>query len=468
MHDRRQFLRRSVAWGAVAGLSPRAWASRPCFWGAEPKPNVVVLMLDALRPDYTQVYGSRRQTTPFLNRLAQKSTVFDRAYSTSTWTAPACASFFSGHYPPAHGIVEGFMANSRRVERQDDKGLAEKAPEGDLINGFAPDMKLMAEYFAAEGYRCFGLATNPNIGPEIGYTKGFDEFLALDDAPAEEVLEALQDWQEALTQGSDPYFLYLHFMDVHKPYRARAPWYRAAKGRSEAEDAAERYRSELRYLDGQLETLFEQWKWGPETVVLVLSDHGEEFAEHGQIGHRFQMHRELSHIFMLATGAGLGQQPQRVQSLVGIHDMLPSLLELTGLNPPVEGTGLSFMPLLAQSGAAPAGSVDQAFPDHRADRVIFAHRRKTKLRSLDLWSATYKDWRMIRAQDGNNRLFDTRRDPFEQNPLSRSHDPQIFDHLVDQLDHFVSLGFTDRSVMRRITQTEAEAKLLEDLGYVDH
>ena len=79
--------------------------------------SVVVIMLDTLRPDHLGFYGYGKNTSPFLDELSQSFAVFDYAYSTSTWTAPACASLFTGHYPPAHGILEGFFAHDRREKK---------------------------------------------------------------------------------------------------------------------------------------------------------------------------------------------------------------------------------------------------------------------------------------------------------------------------------------------------------------
>ncbi|MCH2100348.1 MAG: sulfatase [Planctomycetes bacterium] len=456
---RREFLQTSAAVGASAwALASQARALR----GGRKQPNVVLLMLDALRPDYTQAYGEARPTSPWMRSFADQAAVFDRCWSSSTWTAPACASLFSGLYPPEHGIVEGFMANSRRKERQEDKGVADRAPTGQKINTFAPDMVLLPQYLREFGYRCFGIATNPNIGPQIGFDRGFEEFQVRPEGTANEVTEWIESWREPLTQGDQPYFLYLHYMDVHKPYNQRAPWYQPSSGgesdpgetRSEAEEAAEAYRSELRFMDEHLAALEKSWGWDKDTLVIVVSDHGEEFGEHGGIGHSFQMHAELNRILLMARGPGV--QAGRIATPVGIHDLLPTLLDHLQLAPPVETSGKSLAPLL--TGVASEGL---------EERLLYAHRRKSKFRPLDIWGVNHKRWRMILNEEGQLSMFDIEADPLEQSPVAVQDQPEIHEKLGVALRRFAEAGISDRAVLREVEQSEAERAMLERLGYAD-
>lgn len=480
---RREFLSKSAVVGATAwAAASRARAAR-AFRGwtqrsARKQPNVVVLMLDALRPDYTQAYGATRPTSPWMAKFAEQAAVFDRCWSTSTWTAPACASLFSGLYPPEHGIVEGFMANVRRESRQKEKGVAELAPQGSLINTFAPDMVLLPQYLREFGYRCFGLATNPNVGPEIGFDRGFEKFVAQPEGTADQVSAWVDAWREELTQGDQPYFLYLHYMDAHKPYNQRAPWYQAdpaklgansassgspessgssgasGEARSETEEAAEAYRSELRYLDEHLAALEKRWAWDDNTLVLVVSDHGEEFGEHGGIGHPFQMHAELNRVVFMARGPGV--QAGRRATPVGLHDVLPTLLDWLQLAPPVETSGQSLAPLFAAPQAAALEG-----------RMLYAHRRKNKFKPLDAWAVNQGDWRMILDEDGQLQLFNIAQDPLEQTPISAKQAKDVHERLRGALRAWAAKGISKRAVMREVHQSEAEREVLERLGYTD-
>ena len=136
-----------------------------CAPGEPPqRPNVVVIVLDTLRPDYLGFYGYEKEMAPFLARLANESVVFERAFSTSSWTAPSTSSLFTSLYPPQHGAVEGFMMHQLRTKWREREGT-EIIP----LNRLPSDRALLPEIFQSMGYRTFGIATNVNIGDEIGF-----------------------------------------------------------------------------------------------------------------------------------------------------------------------------------------------------------------------------------------------------------------------------------------------------------
>ena len=416
---------------------------------APPKPNVVVLMLDTLRPDHLGFFGYPKPTSPFMDSLAAESAVFLEARSTTSWTAPACASLFTGHYPPAHGVLEGFFAHRRRADRVEDE-----SPEILVLNRIPEDMKALPEYFQDAGYRTYCLATNLNIGPEIGFDRGFDHFVCLDDATADVVAQELEKWREEVASSDQPYFLYLHLMDAHMPYHAREPLYEAHE--NETDDARSRYDSEILFMDGWLEKIFTRWGWGPETLLVALSDHGEEFGEHGEIGHRHSLHVELNRILLMFRGPGV--RPGKIPYLGGIHDVLPTLLDLASLPPPDEGTGLNLGPLLR--GIA---SKDEELEFR--DRTLFAHRAKFRPKTSHLWAANYKGFRMIQDA-GVDLFFDLTRDPLEE--LNRvSMLPILSQDVRSKLWDFRRMGFGDRSTPIEIEIDLDTLSLLDALGYVD-
>jgi arylsulfatase A-like enzyme len=436
-------------------------------------PNVVVILLDTLRPDHLGFYGYEKNTSPFLDELSQSFAVFDRAYSTSTWTAPAVASLFTGHYPPAHGILEGFMAHGRREDKGEDKGpqftwkgrlkgdpgvgftKPAEAKEGETvrINRFADDMKLMPEYFKAAGYRTYGITTNPNIGKEVGFDRGFDRFKNLDDADASQVLGKLKEWQKEIRSGDDPSFLYLHFMDVHRPYNPRSPWYE--KQEEENADNLARYDSELSFLDQHLKQLFEDWQWGADTLVVFASDHGEEFMDHGQTGHKFSMYRELNHMLLMFRGPGV--TAKRTTLAAGIHDVMPTLFDLAGLAAADEGTGVSLKPLLQAEELT-----GKEFLTAR-DRIIFAHRTKFRPRQSHIWGANRGKWRFIQKA-GKWELYDIEGDPGEKiNVLSRY--PGIHSELRNALKKFRQRGFGNRATRVEVELDADGVSFLDALGY---
>ncbi len=427
-------------------------------------PNVVVILVDTLRPDALGFNGYENAHTPFLDSIAGEFAVMDFAYSTSSWTAPACASLFTGHYPPAHGVTEGFFAYQRRIEKADDfQGrvltMEEKKRRTQTItlNRFADDMKLMPEYFKDAGYRTFGIATNLNIGSEIGFDRGFDQFKSIDDGTAPVLAETLAEWAPEIRQSNadgKPYFLYLHYMDVHKPYHARAPWYE--KSEDEMQDIRNRYDSELAYLDGHLKTLFDEWAWGDETLMVILSDHGEEFGEHGQQGHRYgPIYRETNQILTMFRGPGV--EPQKATEVVAIHDVLPTLMGAAGIGEPEEGSGLSLMPLLRD----PAPSKDKFWKE----RAVFAHRSRTRPSLAHVWASNYKHYRFMQ-EAGVSWFFDIMKDPLEAENI-QSKKPRTSQTARKLLKDHRELGFGHRAQPIEIEIDPAAAAILGQLGYSD-
>ena len=456
MTTRRDFLKLAAALGISPAALKKLMFPRPissALDGVGEGKNVVILMLDALRPDYTQAYNAEgAAASPFMAELAKGCTVFERACSTSTWTAPACASLFTGHYPPQHGIVEGMQAHGRRKDRgQDDE--QDGGVEQVMVNSFAPDMVLLSEYLKEAGYTTFGLSTNPNVGPEIGFTRGFDRLINMDNATADQVLAETNDWKDELEVEEQPYFLYLHFMDPHMPYHDRAPWYRKeVAAKSATDEAAERYRSEVSYLDQQLAKLFAHWNWGDDTVVIVVSDHGEELGDHGQIGHRFHMHIELNRIMLMIRGLGSG----RVQELVGIHDLMPTLLQYLGLGAPLEGSGISLLPHFSE----------EELPPELLNRFLLAHRRGIKKGQGDIYAVNWGHYRLLQTSTKLRMIYDLSADPAEKrNVHPRKHEVP-FKKMGAELDKLMAKGFTDRAKMRPTQQSQADRDLLEELGYV--
>jgi len=388
---------------------------------------------------------------------------------------------FTGHYPPQHGIIEGLQAHGRRADRKKEKEEgespgAEQEVDQVMVNSFAPDMVLLTEYLKEAGYTTFGLSTNPNVGPEIGFTRGFDRLINMDNATADEVLAETNDWKDELESEEQPYFLYLHFMDPHMPYHDRQPWYRAdVAAKSAIDEAAERYRSEISFLDQQLAKLFEHWQWDDDTLVLLVSDHGEELGDHGKIGHRFQMHIELNRILMMVSGGGLGGDGIRVNELVGLHDLMPTVMQYLGLGAPAEGSGLSLLPHFAvQHATEPANgdATTQAaglatkLPAELEQRFLLAHRRGIKKNQGDIYAVNWGQYRLLQSSTKLRVIYDLATDPREKRNVHPRKYSGPFKKMAGELDALLDKGFTDRAKMRPTQQSQADRDLLEELGYV--
>lgn len=428
--------------GAGCGDEPRTPAP------AE-RPDVVLVLFDTFRPDYLGRNGYRRTTAPFLEDLMTRSAVFENAYSTSSWTAPATGSVFTSLYPTRHGVIEGFLAN-----RQRSRTLEQRI----VLNRLPAEVPTLPELLSAAGYATFGLASNINVGDEIGFDRGFDRFERLTDRSAERLAAKLESWREDLERG--PSFVYLHFNDVHEPYDPRAPWY------EESDDELARmisaYDSEISFLDRALEKLYRDFGWDRNTLLMIVSDHGEEFKDHGKLGHGFSLWNELMRVLMVVSGPDLGIPAREVKTHVSLVDVVPTILDLLGLEVPDGRDGRSLAPLLAETPSA--GAVREL-----EKRTIFAHRIRHRARAgketQHMWAAVRGPWKLI-DKPGGKRLYHLERDPAEKDPVGREH-RKLRARLVAELEAFRAGGFRTGGEQTEVEIDQKTYEQLKTLGYVE-
>jgi arylsulfatase A-like enzyme len=345
----------AAACGGRTERSPEEWS-----------PNVLIVSIDTLRADRLGCYGYERDTTPALDRLARERAVrFTRAVAEAPWTLPSHVTMLSGLHPLTHGV--------RRP------GLA---PPDEVV--------LLAERLRDSHYS-FAITDGVWLSEQWGFARGFDSFHARDqdiDRAVEQVLEYVRHRRD-----KGPWFGFLHTYDVHCPYDPPPP-YAGRFASSEAEPIevagrcgnphfnsmqvtpgqarflSDRYDEDLRRVDDALAVLFagfdalELWK---DTVVIVTSDHGEEFLEHGRIGHERTLSEEVLSIPLLVAAPGLA--PRVVEEVVGLADLVPTVLELVGAERVGRFDGRSLVPIL--QGGTDAGRQGWVLSDlaWQAERV---------------------------------------------------------------------------------------------------
>jgi arylsulfatase A-like enzyme len=303
---------------------------------------VLVVSIDTLRADRLGCYGYGRDTSPALDRFGRERAVrFAQAVAEAPWTLPSHVTMLSGLHPLTHG--------ARRPE---------ESP--------ADEVALLAELLADSHYS-FALTDGGWLSELWGFARGFDSFHA-QDRDVERGVEAVLEYVRH-RQGKGPWFGFLHTYDLHCPYDPPPPYagrYHSAgaepievAGRcgnphfnaqgitpGQALTLSDRYDEDVRRVDDALATLFaafdELGLW-EDTLVIVTSDHGEEFLEHGQIGHERTLSREALSIPLLVAAPGLA--PRVVAEVVGLADLVPTVLELTG-RPARALDGRSLVPLL--------------------------------------------------------------------------------------------------------------------------
>ncbi len=179
---------------------------------ADSRPNILLISIDTLRADHMSSDGYGRPTSPFVDSLAKEGVRFERAYATSSWTTPSVVSMLSSTYQNRHGMGARLLGVPKQWSR-----IPEELPN-------------LAESLKRDGYRTFGLAANTNLSADRGFDRGFDRFECLGMADLDVVDRAITPWLDEIGRGKGPWFLWLHMLDPHGPYKAREPWIESFDG----------------------------------------------------------------------------------------------------------------------------------------------------------------------------------------------------------------------------------------------
>ena len=364
-----------------------------------PRPNVVVIVIDTLRADRLPFYGYPKDTMPFLNRLAAKSTVFAKAYAGSSWTAPATASIFTGLYPFQHGVIMGLLAQKQMIK----KNPAIK------INRIPENLRTLPEVFQANGYRTFGISDNANISKRQGFEQGFDKLQCFSHLGAKAINQKLLELEKEI-KSSSRYFLYIHYNDPHRPYKLSLNAEEQSGVRNL--DLKLIYDKELTYVDHRIRELYRRFGWKRDTLIVVTADHGEEMMEKGFYGHGATLFNTAIHVPLLFFYPGSKSvAPGKVPAAVSTLDILPTLNALLGF-PAIEYlSGKDISPLLRNSRAA------------SEDRHIYSHLQLKNANRDDVVhkASIFKDYKyMYQSGGGVSLLFNLVKDPQENRDLYSS------------------------------------------------
>jgi len=303
--------------------------------GPGERPNLVIVSLDTLRARSLGTYGYSRDTSPFLDALARRSTLFEDAVTTSVTTSPSHMSLFTGLYPVHHGVMRG-------LERK------------------LPQVPTLAEILRAAGYETAAFTENGYLVRAYGFGSGFARYTENKamDMPGRVRLTFGQARRWLAAAPREPFLLFVHTYEVHSPFDPDPPYQGLfaddrLPGPEDPRRRAERddYDREIRYLDDELRGLFEALAaegLEESTLVVVLSDHGEEFWEHGGFLHGAAVYEETLHVPLLFYGPGRIPEGRRVPGQVSLVDVAPTLLDLAGVPAPEGLDGRSLAPVIRQ------------------------------------------------------------------------------------------------------------------------
>ena len=319
-------------------------------------PNVLVVVVDTLRADHLSTYGYERPTSPHLTQLAAQGTLFENAIAPSSWTLPVHASLLTGLYPDQHHVDS----------------------DGSLLGW---DYPVLGDEFMARGYRTAAFSANTLLFcRRRGFGRGFihfeDDFQSFASSFAQTFygdlikhllfrLELKRDLfgrrsaqqinRHALRwidSGHRPFVVFLNYMDVHDPYRPPEPYlHRYTKMKNPGSRASEHwdwfehltpqqrqgtvdaYDGAINYVDDHIQQLMEQLQQrglARNTVVVITSDHGESFGEHGLMTHGNALYRELIHVPLIFWAPGKIPAGRRIDAPVSLTSLPATLLEEVG------------------------------------------------------------------------------------------------------------------------------------------
>jgi arylsulfatase A-like enzyme len=473
---------------------------------ASSAPRVVLLLsLDTLRADHLGFYGYERFTSPVLDMVAAEGVVFEDASSTSPWTLPSHASLLTGRYPRSHGVVS-------------------------MRTGLPGDVPTLARLLGSAGFDTAAVVNSTWLKREdFALTRDFERYLFVQDVPDRRapntwVTDQAIEWLGEAREG--PLFLFVHYYDVHSDYVSQpgyerlfvtpydgevdgsgwqltranleddylemchndfdpekctfgsqeSPWVvdssveRLVLTEADVRHLVELYDAGIRQLDTELSRLF-AWmrKEGvlDETLLVITSDHGEEFMEHGRVDHFLPMWQEILRVPFVIRGPGI-PAGVRVEAAVSHVDIVPTVLTLADVPVPAAVDGLDLSPLWREGAAGSAADVGPF-----ADRFLYGEGSGGLTYDLVV-RGFFPVFRSVRrgrhkllydSKSGSYSLFDLAADPGERNDRLAD-EPQVARQLMDEMKARYRDFTPDVEPANPVELSPEEIERLRALGYM--
>lgn len=419
-----------------------------CSLEKQDKPDIFLIIIDTLRADHLGCYGYQRDTSPVLDSLALEGTMFSHFQAQAPWTLPSHGSIWTGLSVKAH------MAGMRNM----------------VSYGLDSRLNNIATILREENYVTLGFVNVMLISHSFGFDNGFDHYSVFDHghgragATVDEVLE----WLSENKANPNPKLAVIHLFDVHAPYDPPAPydtrfavngaqgetdWITDSLGVVQNPDATSHlidlYDGEIAWVDAQLGRLFSELRESgiaDNAYIIVTSDHGEEFFEHGNWSHGHSLYQELLHVPLIISGPGI--TPGVIDSTpCGHFDILPVIAGFAGVPVP---DGVEGIDLFSQR------SPDRLIP---SSGVIPGHvhlRDSEEFQSMcSVFNGTEKG--IFNFYTMREQFFDLAVDPGEQNRLP------LNTNFLQELEYYWSTPPVGHPHAVEGTGVEDD---LSDLGYI--
>jgi arylsulfatase len=447
-----------------------------------PPPNIVLIVADTLRADRIGAAGNPRGITPFIDSLAAHGTVFHNAYAPSSWTNPSVASLLTSRFQSQHGIV--------------------------TFTSVLADTELtLPEVLKTRGYATGFFCANGLISRRMGFAQGYDMYKSIlvksTDTPrhlwvperATRINGDALTWIDSVrkTAPAAPLFVYTHYMEPHNPYAPRpealaqiadgkpAPDVPRANGAAffghtidmppdMLSNLIDVYDAEVLSLDMALRTYFDELRARgvlDNAVIVITADHGEEFKEHGLIGHDKTLFEEVVRVPLIVVMPGQTERKD-VQTVVSLVDIAPTLVQLAGAPLPAAFEGLSLVGRLVRdpNRRLPWGGVsEEGAPGFAFTELIKNQERDLKRFRPHEHAVVVGSHKLIVGKNDEREFYDLKADPGEKNPEG-----------LNEADRTALLAIYDktrtraaeRAAPRSVQELDAETKeRMRALGY-DH
>lgn len=357
---------------------------------AYPNANVILIVIDTLRADHLGCYGYTRDTSPEIDKIAREGIIFKNMVAQSSWTRAGTASILTGLYPKHHG------ANTRK-------------------DSLSEEINLLPEILGKHGYDTYAFVANANVGTNAGFNQGYREFFTFRESIRQDPLnihvrsgrinETLLKFIRQLEQPANN-FIYIHYMDPHAPYTPKekhfskdnkitftAEFFGSRAIHSMAEDERckaleemiDAYDDEVLYNDkmmGHLIQTLKEKKMYANSIIIITSDHGEEFLEHEGTGHGDTLYNEQLNVpLVIRLPDGKRKTIDEVANQV---DIVPTILSLLKIPLPAHIDGIG----LLNNKKRPDSS---SYAELHLDRRIFSSIRTTKEKLIEgIWLTKQK------------------------------------------------------------------------------
>ena len=360
-----------------------------------PPKNLIFILVDTLRPDHLGFHGYTRQTSSNLDALAKDSSVFLEAYATAPHTPRSIPSIFFSRYA-SHMKWRGAQYNYPKA---------------------TPENVGLFEVMQEQGWKNYGISSHFYFEPKRGLGQGFESWdnegagtIAESnlDTAAPRIWGRLEPKLDALAAQNEPFGLFVHFFEPHAKWISHEG-FDFGQGETPAERHINNYDSEIAYVDDYLGKVIAHLKKTglyDSSILVVTSDHGEAFGDHGLFFHGQNLYNEVLRVPLIIRIPGW--PPRRIEGPVSLVDIAPTLLDLWGLTPPADFEGYSLVDALSEGAPVPLRPVISELLPYTSWKEHHV-------------SMVYGDEKYIKVlTKGTQMYFNLRDDPKEQKDLVRA------------------------------------------------